>query len=145
MLNKVMLIGNLGDDPEISYLPSGTQVAYFSLATNESYRDRETGEMKQTTEWHRIKMYGRLAERAEQYLGVGQRVYLEGKNRTRTYLTEDESERQVTEVVCHHMSMLGGRKNTDGTGSDLIPDEVGGTPTDDEGKVEPPVLEDIPF
>ena len=98
-INKVLLIGHLGADPEVRALPSGDAVANLSLATNETWTDKATGETRERTDWHRVVLFGRLADIAAQYLHSGSRVYLEGKLRTRPYKAQDGSERSATEVV----------------------------------------------
>jgi len=111
-VNKVILVGNLGKDPEIRTLESGAVVANFSIATTESYRDKTTGERKENTEWHNIVMWRGLAEIAQKYLKKGNSVYLEGKLRTRNYQTKEGETRYTTEVVVDEMVMLGGRNNS---------------------------------
>lgn len=106
-LNKVMLIGRLGGDPEVKTLPSGEQVANFSLATSDKWKDKATGDKKEATEWHRIVIYGGLAKICGEYLKKGSQVYLEGKNRTRKWTDKGGVERYTTEVMCHEMKMLG--------------------------------------
>lgn len=108
-LNKVTLIGNLGNDPEIRYLPSGDAVANLSLATTESWRDKATGEQREATEWHRLTMFGRLAEIAGQYLKKGSQIYVEGSIQTKKYTDKDGIERYATGVKCTVMKMLGSR------------------------------------
>ena len=108
-LNKVMLIGNLGGDPELRYLPSGDAVANFSIATTESWRDKATGEQRENTEWHRLTMFGRLAEIAGQYLKKGSQIYVEGSIQTKKYTDKDGIERYATGVKCTSMKMLGSR------------------------------------
>jgi single-strand DNA-binding protein len=98
-INKAILIGHLGGDPEVRALPSGDAVANLSLATNETWTDKASGETRERTEWHQVVLFGRLAEIAGQYLHAGSRVYLEGKLRTRQYQSADGVERRVTEVV----------------------------------------------
>ncbi|MTD41315.1 single-stranded DNA-binding protein SSB1 [Erwinia sp. CPCC 100877] len=112
-INKVILIGNLGQDPEVRYMPSGGAVASFTLATSESWRDKQTGEMKEVTEWHRISIFGKLAEVAGEYLRKGSQVYIEGQLRTRKWQGQDGQDRYTTEVVVNvggTMQMLGGRQ-----------------------------------
>lgn len=114
-INKVILIGNLGADPEIRYLPSGDPVANLRLATSESWKDRETGEAKERTEWHSIVIFGKLAEIAKTYLHKGGRIYVEGKLRTRKWQTQDGQDRYTTEVVIDingTMQMLDGRPDS---------------------------------
>ncbi len=98
-VNKVILIGYLGKDPEVRYFPSGDAVANFSLATSEAWKDRNTGEMQERTEWHRVAIFGKLAEVAKQYLRKGSKVYIEGKLRTRKWQGQDGQDRYTTEVV----------------------------------------------
>ncbi len=108
-VNKVILIGNLGKDPEVRHLESGVMVANFTLATSESYKDRNTGERKQVTEWHNVVLWRGLAEIAEKYLRKGNQVYIEGKLRTRSWTDQEGNNRYTTEVVGDNMTMLGGR------------------------------------
>lgn len=98
-INKAILIGHLGADPEIRALPSGESVANLSLATNEHWTDKASGESRERTEWHRVVLFGRLAEIAAPYLHTGSRVYIEGKLRTRQYQTQDGAERRVTKII----------------------------------------------
>ena len=107
MLNKVTLIGRLGRDPEVRYMPNGDAVCNFSLATDESWKDRN-GQRQTKTEWHNVIMYRRLAEIAGQYLKKGSQVYLEGKIQSRKYTDKNGVERTAYEIVCHEMKMLGG-------------------------------------
>ncbi len=109
MLNKVTLIGNLGQDPEIRYAQNGNAVATLSIATSESWKDKETGEKVEKTEWHRIVLFSRLAEIAEKYLQKGSQIYLEGKLQTRKWEDKDGNQRYTTEVVGGMMKMLGSR------------------------------------
>ncbi len=111
-VNKVILVGNLGKDPEVRHLESGVPVASFSLATSESYNDRNSGERKTVTEWHNVVLWRGLAEVAEKYLHKGDQVYIEGKLRTRQWEKEGVT-RYTTEVVGENMTMLGGRPRTD--------------------------------
>jgi len=108
-VNKVIIIGNLGQDPETRYMPSGSAVTNLRVATNESWKDKQTGEQKDRTEWHRVAMFGRLAEIAAEYLGKGSQVYIEGKLRTRKWQDKDGNDRYTTEIVADEMQMLGGR------------------------------------
>ncbi|MFL0806732.1 MAG: single-stranded DNA-binding protein [Oceanobacter sp.] len=107
-VNKVTLIGTLGRDPEVRHMPNGNAVANLSLATDESYNDRQTGQKVEQTEWHRITVYGKLAEIAQQYLKKGARVYFEGKLRTREW-EKDGVKRYTTEIIANDMLMLDGR------------------------------------
>lgn len=107
-LNKVILIGRLGRDPECRYLPNGDAVCNFSLATTESWKD-QSGQKKERTEWHAITLYRKLAEIAAKYLQKGSLVYLEGKIQSRKYTGKDGIERTAYEIVCSEMKMLGGK------------------------------------
>ncbi len=108
-INKVIIVGNLGQDPETRYMPSGSAVTNFTVATNESWKDKQTGEQKDRTEWHRVAMFGRLAEVAAEYLRKGSQVYIEGKLRTRKWQDRDGKDRYTTEIIADEMQMLGGR------------------------------------
>ena len=108
-LNKVMLIGNLGKDPEVRYTASGQAVAGFSLATSEKFKNK-SGEWEERTEWHRVTLWGKLAEIAGQYLKKGSQIYVEGRLRTRKWQDKDGQERQTTEIVIEEMKMLGSRQ-----------------------------------
>lgn len=111
-VNKVILIGNLGQDPEVRYLPSGGAVCSMTLATSESWRDKATGEQKEQTEWHRVVLFGKLAEVAGEYLRKGSQVYIEGQLRTRKWTDQSGAEKYTTEIVVNvggTMQMLGGR------------------------------------
>ncbi|SUC77896.1 Helix-destabilizing protein [Providencia stuartii] len=111
-VNKVILIGNLGQDPEIRYMPNGGAVANLTLATSESWRDKQTGEMREKTEWHRVVIFGKLAEVAGEYLKKGSQVYIEGSLQTRKWQDQSGQDRYTTEVVVNiggSMQMLGGR------------------------------------
>ena len=115
-INKVILVGNLGQDPETRYMPSGSAVTNFTLATNESWKDKQTGEQKDRTEWHRVAMFNRLAEIAAEYLRKGSQVYVEGKLRTRKWQDRDGNDRYTTEIIADEMQMLGGRGGGGGGG-----------------------------
>ena len=108
-INKVILVGNLGADPDTRYMPSGGAVTNLSLATSESWKDKQTGEPKERTEWHKVAMFGRLAEISAEYLRKGSQVYIEGKLRTRKWQDKDGNDRWTTEVIADEMQMLGGR------------------------------------
>ncbi|MGF6565477.1 single-stranded DNA-binding protein SSB1 [Kosakonia cowanii] len=117
-VNKVILVGNLGQDPEVRYMPSGGAVANITLATSESWRDKATGEMKEQTEWHRVVLFGKLAEVAGEYLRKGSQVYIEGQLRTRKWTDQSGQEKYTTEVVVNvggTMQMLGGRQGGGGS------------------------------
>ncbi len=106
-INKVILLGNLGKDPEMRHTPSGVPVCSFPVATSESYTDRQSGERRTQTEWHNVVLWRRLAEIAEQYLRKGSQVYIEGKIRTRSWDDENGNKRYTTEVVADQMQLLG--------------------------------------
>jgi single-strand DNA-binding protein len=110
-LNKVILIGNLGADPETRAMPSGTTVANLRVATSESWRDKQSGEQQERTEWHRVALFGRLGEIAAEYLRKGSQVYIEGSLRTRKWQDKQGTERYTTEIVANEMLMLGGRSS----------------------------------
>jgi single-strand DNA-binding protein len=108
-VNKVILVGNLGADPETKYLPSGDAVTNIRLATTDRWKDKASGEMKEATEWHRIAFFGRLAEVAGEYLKKGSQVYVEGRIRTRKWQDKEGQDRYSTEIVADAMQMLGSR------------------------------------
>ncbi len=116
-INKVILVGNLGKDPETRYMPNGKAVTNFSIATSESWKDKQTGEQREQTEWHNIVMYDRLAEIAAEYLKKGSQVYVEGKLRTRKWQDKEGRDRYTTEINANEMQMLGGRGGGGGGGS----------------------------
>ncbi|QIN60410.1 Single-stranded DNA-binding protein [Caballeronia sp. SBC1] len=115
-VNKVILVGNLGADPETRYLPSGDAVANIRLATTDRFKDKTSGEMKELTEWHRVSFFGRLAEIVNEYLKKGSSVYIEGRIRTRKYTDQAGVEKYATEIVAEQMQMLGGRSGAGGAG-----------------------------
>ncbi|EXU76754.1 single-stranded DNA-binding protein [Erwinia mallotivora] len=115
-VNNVTLIGNLGQDPEVRYMPNGNAVTGLSLATSESWRDKQSGEIKEQTEWHRVVLFGKLAEVAGEYLRKGSQIYIEGQLKTRKWTDSNGTERYTTEVVVGMngtMQMLGGRNGSD--------------------------------
>lgn len=111
-VNKVIIVGNLGADPDAKSMPSGNMVANFSVATSESWNDRDTGERQEKTEWHRVVFFGRLAEIADQYLKKGSQVYVEGKLQTRKWEDREGNERWTTEIVGSQLEMLGDRMSS---------------------------------
>lgn len=113
-LNKVQLIGNLGRDPEVRYMPDGTPTATISLATSESWKDKKTGEKVEATEWHRVVFFRGLAEVVGKYLVQGSTVYVEGKLKTRKYQDKDGSDKYVTEIRAGELIMLGGKRKEGG-------------------------------
>ncbi len=110
-INKVILIGNLGNDPDVRYTASGAAVANVSIATSESWKDKTTGEQQDRTEWHRVVFFGRLAEIVSEYLKKGSQVYVEGRLQTRKWQDKEGNDRYTTEIVANEMQMLGGRGN----------------------------------
>ncbi|GAB6043749.1 single-stranded DNA-binding protein [Endothiovibrio diazotrophicus] len=108
-INKVILVGNLGKDPEVKYMPSGSAVTNITIATSESWKDKQTGEQQERTEWHRVVFFNRLAEIAGEYLRKGSQVYVEGSLRTRKWQGQDGQDRYTTEIVANEMQMLGSR------------------------------------
>jgi len=119
-INKVILVGNLGQDPEIRYTPDGRPIANFSIATSETWNDKNTGERREKTEWHRVVVFGKLAEICGEYLSKGRQVYIEGKLQTRKWQTKEGQDRWTTEVVVDMrgtMQMLGPREAGGGGGA----------------------------
>ncbi|ELY3983945.1 single-stranded DNA-binding protein [Cronobacter muytjensii] len=154
-VNKVILVGNLGQDPEVRYLPNGGAVANLRLVTSEAWRDKQTGEMKEVTEWHSVVLYGKLAEVAGEYLRKGSQVYIEGQLRTRKWQAQDGSDRYSTEVavkVGGTMQMLGGgqsqqngqQRQQGGWGAPQQPQYSGGGPRQQQSAPEYDFDDDIP-
>jgi single-strand DNA-binding protein len=124
-VNKVIIVGNLGRDPETRYMPNGDAVTNVAVATTESWKDKNSGEKKELTEWHRITFYRKLAEIAGQYLKKGSQIYVEGRLQTRKWTDKDGVERYTTEIIADTMQMLGSRQGMGGGGG-------GGAPMDDD-------------
>lgn len=124
-VNKVTLIGNLGSDPEVRYTANGSAVANVSVATAESWKDRESGDLQERTEWHRVVFFSRLAEIVAEYLKKGSQVYIEGRLQTRKWQDRDGNDKYTTEIVANEMQMLGGRGGSGG-GSGGPPSGPGG-------------------
>jgi single-strand DNA-binding protein len=122
-VNKVILLGNLGRDPEVRYAADGAAIANVSIATTSRYKDKASGDMKEDTEWHRVVFFGRLAEIANEYLKKGRPVYVEGRLRTRKWQDQSGQERYTTEIVADQMQLLGGRDGAPAGG----PPEDGGS------------------
>jgi single-strand DNA-binding protein len=120
-INKVIIVGNLGRDPETRYMPSGDAMTNIAIATTDKWKDKASGEQKEATEWHRVAMFGKLAEIAGQYLKKGSQVYIEGKLKTRKWQDKDGVEKYTTEIIADTMQMLGSRQG------------MGGSPAMDEG------------
>src|SRR5437764_2707380 len=125
-VNKVIIVGNLGRDPDIRYMPSGDAIANIAVATSYKSKDRNSGEQKELTEWHRISFFGRLAEIVGQYLKKGSSVYVEGRLQTRKYTDKDGIERYATDIIAENMQMLGGRQGMGGGDMDMGMDSGGG-------------------
>jgi single-strand DNA-binding protein len=151
-VNKVILLGNLGKDPEVKYMPNGNAVANITVATSETWKDKQTGEQKENTEWHRVTFYRRLAEIAGEYLKKGSKVYLEGRLQTRKWQGQDGQDRYTTEIIASEMQMLDSRGGSTGfapqANTQQAPPQaqppaapVASVPPVDEGFLD----EDIPF
>ena len=136
-LNKVILIGNLGQDPEARFTPQGTAVTNLSIATNESWKD-QSGETQDRTEWHRVVMYGRMAETAAEYMKKGQMVYVEGRLNTREWEDQNQIKRKTTEIRCDNFTMLGRR-------SDSLADQSQGSMSQPVPTPNSEVDDDLPF
>jgi single-strand DNA-binding protein len=124
-VNKVIIVGNLGRDPETRYMPNGEAVTNVAVATTESWKDKNSGDKKEITEWHRITFYRKLAEIAGQYLKKGSSVYIEGRLQTRKWTDKDGVERFTTEIIADTMQMLGGRPGAGGGGGAPMDDDYG--------------------
>ena len=143
-INKVILVGNLGKDPEVRYLEGGTAVANFPLATSENYTDRSSGEKKTITEWRNVVLWRGLAEIAEKYLKKGNQVYIEGKLRTRKWQDKDGHDRYTTEIVGDSMQMLG-RKDDNSSSDTAQQSKSSGTSSSAQIDNEPSETDDLPF
>ncbi|MCP4574396.1 MAG: single-stranded DNA-binding protein [bacterium] len=135
-VNKVMLIGNLGRDPEVKYTQNNVPVANFTMATSESWKDKTTGEWQEKTEWHRVVAWRHLAERAERYLKKGKQVYVEGRLETRKWTGQDGNDRYTTEVVANQLMILGRREEGEGGAG-----AQGGQQQQQSGSFNPPAME----
>ncbi|WP_428623797.1 single-stranded DNA-binding protein [Sedimenticola sp.] len=148
-INKVILIGNLGKDPEVRYMPSGGAVANVTLATSESWKDKQSGEQREQTEWHNVVFFNRLAEIVGEYLKKGSKVYVEGRLRTRKWQDKNGQDRYTTEIVAGEMQMLDGRGGSGGGGN--FGGGSGGSSGGNDGFPPPPsgpdgdFDDDIPF
>jgi len=138
-INKVILVGNVGQDPEVRYMPSGGAVANLSIATSESWKDKQTGEQTDRTEWHRVVFFNRLGEIAGEYLKRGAKVYVEGSLRTRKWQDKDGQERYTTEIVGNEMQML------DKKGEDVSHRMTESTNQSQSQPAETSADDDIPF
>ena len=135
MVNKVIIVGNLGRDPEVRFTPSGRAVARFSVATTERWVDPQ-GQRQERTEWHNVVVWGKQAETCGQYLSKGRQVYVEGSLRTRSYDDRDGNKRYVTEIVARDVRFLGGAR---------VPEQAGFTPPPGEEAIPPEPEDDVPF
>ena len=142
-VNKVILVGHLGQDPDVRAMPSGSSVANLSLATNEQWRDKNTGEQQERTEWHRLALFGKLAEIAGQYLRKGAQVYVEGRLRTRKWQDRDGHDRYSTEIVVNELQMLGGRGSLSQAGPERPSPPA--ESRDPASRPDMPFDDDIPF
>lgn len=143
-VNKVILIGNLGKDPEVRHLENGASVANFSIATSETYTDKTTGEKREVTDWHNIVLWRGLATIAEKYLKKGMKVYIEGKLKTRSWNDENNQTRYTTEVIADQMTMLSRAENT--TQATNYPNTVENNPVQPMDKdMSPQGDDDLPF
>ena len=142
-INKVILVGNLGKDPEVRYMPNGNAVANITLATTESWKDKQTGESQEKTEWHRVVLFRRLGEIAGEYLKKGSQVYIEGKLQTRKWQDNTGNDRYTTEIIANEMQMLGGRGGGGSAGFPASESNESRAPAIAEGPAE--FDDDIPF
>ncbi|HEX9626768.1 MAG TPA: single-stranded DNA-binding protein [Acidiferrobacterales bacterium] len=150
-VNKVILIGHLGRDPEVRYSPNGGAVANVTLATSESWKDKNTGEKQERTEWHRVVFFGRLAEIAGEYLKKGSQVFVEGRLQTRKWQDKEGKDRYTTEIVANEMNMLGGREGR-GVPAEAMDSDQGGAENPGSARAAPAKStaaddfdDDIPF
>ena len=141
-VNKVILVGNLGQKPEMRYTATQTAVANLSIATTESWKDKESGENRDKTEWHRVVFFGNLAEIAEKYLDKGSSIYVEGKIQTRKWQDKDGNDRYTTEVLGNQLTMLGSRNSSD---SSISQDNTSSTPFPEDDSSDGITDDDIPF
>jgi len=151
-VNKVIIVGNLGQEPEVKYMPSGQAVCNISVATTDSWSDKASGEKQEKTEWHRVVFFRRLAEIAGEYLHKGSQVYIEGRLQTRKWQDQSGAEKYTTEIIANEMQMLGGRGGgASGGGFDAPPaaDEGYGSSSSEPAKSAPSTADDfdddIPF
>lgn len=144
-VNKVILIGNLGNDPEVRYTPSGSAVATISLATSETWRDKQSGELQDRTEWHRLVFFNRLAEIVGEYLRKGSKIYVEGSLRTRKWQDKTGVERHITEIIANEMHMLDSRSSGNNKDKNIPPIHNSTEPPMDNQAASAPIDDDIPF
>jgi single-strand DNA-binding protein len=144
-INKVILVGNLGADPETRYTPSGSAVTNVRLATSESWKDKQTGEQQERTEWHRVVFFNRLAEIAAEYLRKGSQIYVEGSIRTRKWQDQSGQDRYSTEIVGNEMQMLGGRAGSGAPAGGDYSSAPRSSQAPQSAGPEPALDDDIPF
>jgi single-strand DNA-binding protein len=144
-INKVILIGHLGQDPEVKYMPSGSAVANVSIATTESWKDKNTGEKQDRTEWHRVVFFARLAEIVGEYLRKGSQVYVEGRLQTRKWQDKNGQDRYTTEIIASDMQMLGGKGGGGSGSADFSSKEPAGSMSESGGGRDEGFDDDIPF
>lgn len=141
-INKVILIGNLGNDPEVRYMPSGSAVANITIATSEQWKDKDSGEKKEKTEWHRVSLFGRLGEIAGEYLKKGSKVYIEGRLQTRKWQDKSGQDRYTTEIIANDLQMLDGKAGRDFGGQKSPGSDMG---MGGQSSPPPDFDDDIPF
>ena len=144
-VNKAILIGHLGSDPEVRYTPDGTAVANFNIATSREWKDKASGEKKKQTEWHRIVVFRRLAEICGEYLSKGSQIYIEGHLQTREWQDKDGNKRTTTEIVASQMQMLGSRGSNQGSGQSAGPSSSNAPSESSASSYPAPEEDDIPF
>ncbi len=144
-VNKAILIGHLGSDPEVRYTPDGTAVANFNIATSREWKDKASGEKKKQTEWHRIVVFRRLAEICGEYLSKGSQIYIEGHLQTREWQDKDGNKRTTTEIVASQMQMLGSRGSNQGSGQSSGPSSSNAPSESSASSYPAPEEDDIPF
>jgi single-strand DNA-binding protein len=144
-INKVIIVGNLGADPETRYMPSGSAVTNLRLATNERKKDKQSGEFTDYTEWHKVVMFDKLAEIAAEYLRKGSQVYIEGKLRTNKWQDRDGNDRWTTEIIANELQMLGGRGGSGGGSAPMDSGQDSGPPSAPPQAGPDDFDDDIPF
>lgn len=144
-INKVILVGHLGKDPETKYMPSGGAVTNITVATSESWKDKTSGEKQEKTEWHRVVFFNKLAEIAGEYLKKGSQVYVEGSLRTRKWQNKEGVDQYTTEIVANEMQMLGGKPGSGGGGGDYSQAPSGRSASSQSSQQAQPAGMDVPF
>ena len=144
-VNKAIILGSLGQDPDIRYTAGGAAVANISIATNEQWKDKESGEMQERTEWHRVVFFGRLAEIVGEYLRKGSQVYVEGRIQTRKWQDKEGKDRYTTEIVANEMQMLGSKSGGTTASFDQSPQPQQSAPATSGGSSNDDFDDDIPF